>query len=292
MAIERWIWGNANLKDAGLQEFQVRLCDAGLQAYKDSLIRLSNRLASTEKRKAELTAQQCWFAGYLDAARTVYVAALAGEQNQLLGARMQGSRGLVCVFALGFLGEDIQRYRQDEGLFEPLKEIMKAINETGRCDAKKDAAALAVSCRDYKDTECDAVFAKMEYNIVKSTPDMDTALWRQSLNRPVMTGILSVDDAEKLLDIFPHGAVTVAENAAAQYRSRGNRDMLEHWKKQEEEYQAKAREAEWERHRLESETEQLKREREMGDWKQSAWWNAWLWVTAAALLSVLALLLF
>lgn len=224
MAIGRWIWGNANLEDMGRQEFQIRLCDAGLQAHKDCLLKISNRLVSAAKRQGELTVRQCWFAGYLDSAETVYVIALAGEQNQLLGTRLQGSRGLFCVFALGFMGEDIRHYRQDADLFQPLKELMKKINETGRCDGGKASPALLLACQSYKDTLFEPVSVKtmkITHNIMQSTPETDGMLWRQSFRHPVMTGILSVDDAEKLLDIFPHGAVTVAEDIDVNYRYQG-----------------------------------------------------------------------
>ena len=68
MAIECWIWGNANQADQDLQEYQIRLCGGVLRAAgrKDRLIELSNRMLAVTKRRGVLRTQRCWFAGYLD----------------------------------------------------------------------------------------------------------------------------------------------------------------------------------------------------------------------------------
>ncbi len=221
MAIECWIWGNANQADQDLQEYQIRLCGGGLRAAgrKDRLIELSNRMLAVTKRRGGLRTQRCWFAGYLD--KEVYLVALAGEQNSLLGTNLVGSRGLYGMLAYGFTGKDIRRIRRDEDFFEPLKALLRAVNETGQCPAPGPSVeTLAELCAAYAD-ESPAVPADAEgNNIIRSNLEADEYLWRQSLSRPAATGILSADDAERLLDHFPDGAVSVAEDVSYWYQPR------------------------------------------------------------------------
>ncbi len=220
MAIECWVWGNANPKDPDIQEYQIRLCGARLRERdrRDRLIELSNRMLSVTKRRAELRTQRCWFAGHLD--EEVYMIALAGEQNNLLGTNLVGSRGLYCMLAYGFTGEDIRGLRRDEGVFEPLKELMRAINETGKCPPGPGAEQLREHFASYTDALPTETEGPGRNNIVRSGPEADEALWRQSLTRPAAMGILSADDAERLLNNFPDGIVSVMENVSYYYQPR------------------------------------------------------------------------
>ena len=52
-----------------------------------------------------------------------------------MGTNLVGSRGLYGMLAYGFTGEDIRRIRRDEDFFEPLKALLRAVNETGQCPA-------------------------------------------------------------------------------------------------------------------------------------------------------------
>ncbi len=242
MAIECWIWGNANQADQDLQEYQIRLCGGVLRAAgrKDRLIELSNRMLAVTKRRGVLRTQRCWFAGYLD--KEVYLVALAGEQNSLLGTNLVGSRGLYGMLAYGFTGKDIRRIRRDEDFFEPLKALLRAVNETGQCPAPGPSVeTLAELCAAYAD-ESPAVPADAEgNNIIRSNLEADEYLWRQSLSRPTATGILSADDAERLLDRFPDGAVSVAEDVSYWYQPRIRK--TEALKKDEKEVTETLREA-------------------------------------------------
>ena len=127
MAIDCWIWGNANSPEKCIEEYQIRLCDEEMKPYSGIMKTVSNRLVSVLYRYGELAAKQCWFAGKIS--QDMYVVALGGEQNSLLGTRFGKNRGLFCVMAFGFTGEDIAGYRQDSDLFEPLKNILRTLNE-------------------------------------------------------------------------------------------------------------------------------------------------------------------
>lgn len=203
----RWLWGNANRADADIQEFQIRLCDPGLDRYKEDLIAISNRLASTEKRRGSIATQECWFAGKLD--NSIYVLALGGEQNTLLNARYQGTRGLFCVMAYGFTGEDIRLFRRDKAIFQPLMELMRQVNDTGICSTKVFDSVLLKQFTlegNIRDRDAGTGFT---YNIMQSNPKVDEVFWQQSMRRPVAIGVISEDDAKRLINRFPQGAVTV-----------------------------------------------------------------------------------
>ncbi len=217
MSVERWIFSNANLRDHDLQEYQIRLSDGSLKnAYRDCMIELSNRLISVINRRGDLRTQRSWFAGRLTP--ELYVVALAGEQNSLMGTNLTGSRGLFCVLAYAFTGTDIRLYKKDEALFEPLKKLMEGINETGQCPGDGlNGAALAAACRDCEDTLLRSAGVEEAHNILKSTPEIDAALWRQSMNRPAMMGLLSEDDAQRFLTQYPNGIASVVGGAPRLY---------------------------------------------------------------------------
>lgn len=206
MSVMRWLWGNANRADANIQEFQIRLCDPGLDKYKEDLIVISNRLVSTEKRRGPAATQKCWFAGKLN--NSIYVLALGGEQNTLLNARYQGTRGLFCTMAYGFTGEDICLFRRDEAIFQPLMELMRQVNDTGICSTEPfDADMLKKFALEENIGDSDA--GTGSYNIMQSSPTVDAVFWQQSMRRPVAIGVISEDDAKRLINHFPQGAVTV-----------------------------------------------------------------------------------
>lgn len=289
MAVERWIFCNANFEDPDLQEYQIRLCDGGLQtpACKDRLIELSNRLMSVTHRRDSLRTQRSWFAGYLTP--ELYVVALGGEQNSLMNTNFSKSRGLYCALALAFTGSDIRLYKKDEGLFAPLKKLLLEINQTGRCPSDGlSGAALAAACRDYEETPLRDSIPQKTGSLVRSDPETDNALWRQSLSRPAMTGLLSSEDAQLLLEDYPGGIASVAGNAPLQFTSQDAGSKK--WKQEIEE--AKAREAEQEQHTksLLAETERVKQEREARkaqfEREQAAARRARIWLTVGGLCAI------
>ena len=228
MAIEYWLYGNANY-DSSLQEFRARMYSAELADQRDELIELSRRMISAEYRREHWT-EKCWFAGHLRSGTDKFVVALAGEQNTLLDTQYQGSRGLFCMMALVFSGQDEGLYMQEEGMFESLKKVMREINENeGFCrDLRNNGArlekirleefglknigleeeALQKNCAQYrmKKTGCNEIG---NFNILTSTPETNGRLWMESERRPVMLNILSRDDAEKLLLMFPESLISV-----------------------------------------------------------------------------------
>ena len=214
MAVYGWIRGNAKIVGDG-GDYLVRVCDLELKKYGQILISLSDRMLSTKKRRGESENQQCWFSGYLD--KNMYVVATCAKQDKLLGISLAGGgfRELYCVLALGFTNEDIQLYRQDDSIFEPLKEIMRVVNRNNitklktKCIIEQKFESFIQNVNeDYKSEK---------YNIQKSTPLTDKNLWKQSLQRPVMTGIISLEDAKRLLSIFPNGIVTIMEDTEIKY---------------------------------------------------------------------------
>ena len=228
MAIEYWLYGNANY-DSSLQEFRALMYSAELADQRDELIELSRRMISAEYRREHWT-EKCWFAGHLRSGTDKFVVALAGEQNTLLDTQYQGSRGLFCMMALVFSGQDEGLYMQEEGMFESLKKVMREINENeGFCrDLRNKGArlekirleefglknigfeeeALQKNCAQYrmKKTDCNEIG---NFNILTSTPETNGRLWMESERRPVMLNILSRDDAEKLLLMFPESLISV-----------------------------------------------------------------------------------
>ena len=101
-------------------------------------------------------------------------------------------------------------------IFEPLKEIMRDIQRTGTESGmdygrKLDISAYRMHLEDLQ--ERSGMEKKNEnYNICPSTPETDGKLWKESLKRPVMLGIISAEDGKRLLRFFPDGIVTVLEN--------------------------------------------------------------------------------
>lgn len=216
LSIERWIWSNANLANPDVQEFQIRLCDHGLDKRKSDLIAISNRLVATEKRRGAVATQKCWFAGYLGP--DLYVVALGGEQNSLLNTRYQGTRGLFCTMAYGFTGDDIRLFHRDEGMFEPLKKLLREVNETGKHSAGAADPFLKEFCRGYAVHAAGVAETTGDCNILRSSSDADSNLWMQSLKRPVMIGMVDAQEAEKLLNRFPKGAATAVGASGHRYQ--------------------------------------------------------------------------
>lgn len=214
MAVYRWIYANAKM-EGGRKDYQIRICDKELERYRGILIELSNRLLSVDRRRGETQRQKCWFCGYLD--EKVYVVAVGGDQGELLGIEAGRYRPQYCVLAYGFTKEDIHLYKKTDEMFEPLKIILRNIQETGREDTpSKEEHVYGQELLKYTQASGGRT-EKTEYNIVKSTPGADENLWQQSLTHPVMTGIISAEDGKKLLKYFPDGAVTVLEDVRMRY---------------------------------------------------------------------------
>lgn len=216
MAVYRWIYGNAKM-EGDRKDYHVRLCDAGLKAYRHLCIELSNRLLSADKRRGEAERQICWFSGYLD--RKMYVIAAGGDQRDLLGIEPDGYRAQHCVLAYGFTDDDICLYRKKEEIFEPLIKIMRRIQISGADYVPDDMSKTdREELRKYVQA-AEEGFQKTDDNILKSVESTDEKLWKQSLNYPVMTGIVSREDAQKLLRHFPDGMVTVLEDVRMRYET-------------------------------------------------------------------------
>lgn len=259
MSIERWIWSNANLENPDLQEFQIRLCDHGLDKHKSDLIAISNRLAATEKRRGAVATQKCWFAGYL--ASDLYVVALGGEQNSLLNTRYQGTRGLFCTMAYGFTGDDIRFFRRDEGMFEPLKKLLREVNETGKHSAGAADPSLKEFCRGYAVHAAGIAETTGDCNILRSSSDADSNLWMQSLKRPVMIGMVDAQEAEKLLNRFPKGAATAVGASDHRYQPAENAESrVNQWDQRSKTEKVRAEESEAILRKSKEEEEKARRE--------------------------------
>lgn len=234
MAIVRWIWGNINSMIPAIQEYQVRICDEQFKPYRDKLIRLSNRMVSVGNRNGSNATACCWFAGYL--APNLYFVALGGEQNSILKTRYTGTRGLFGVMGLGFTDEDIHLYRQTDALFDSLKQILRKLHETGKYEQGAHEVNLVRGCKTYIEDELQIAPFEEIYNIFPSEPRKDLNLWNTSLVRPVMTGILTTQDAKLLLNEFQDGIVTVRENICLRYSPREELSAVQrHLKKQRQE---------------------------------------------------------
>lgn len=216
MAVYRWIFSNLNL-EGDRQDYQVQVMDEELRPYRDTLWDLSCRMIAGTYRNQAFR-QKSWFSGFLDPQKTIYLTALSGEQEQLLNRPLEGtSRGLFCAMALGFSGKDIHLYRQDEALFEPLKQILRVRN-SGDDSPAPDADDLPVHCAAYRAESSGVSKVPPKYNISRSTPETDASLWPLSLERPVLTGGVCVEEAKRLLDSFPDALTTVIEDAVIQYQ--------------------------------------------------------------------------
>lgn len=229
MAVARWIWGNANSQDPSIQEYQIRLCDEKMKPYRGTMTMISNRLVSAMNRYGDLTTKRCWFAGKI--APDMYVVALGGEQNSILGTQYAGTRGLFGVMAFGFTGKDICLYQQTEELFFPLKQLLCQVNDMGKCD-QGVAANLSEYCQSYVRENPQRVFSGNGYNIFPSNLQRDATLWENSLMHPVMTGILTAQDAKRLLNTFHDGMVTVCENVSLTYVPREDASAVRNRMKQ------------------------------------------------------------
>ncbi len=214
MAVYRWIYANAKM-EGDRKDYHVRICDKGLEAYRGILIRLSNRLLSSDKRRAMAERQVCWFSGYLD--EKLYVVAAGGDQRDLAGVEPQGCRAQHCVLAYGFTGEDIRLYEQTDDIFEPLKCTMRDIQQKGR-DFTDGGFCQADQVRllDFAQKPQAGMDAVHGTKSSAGTAD-GSRMWAESLRHPVMTGIISTEDAKKLLEYFPDGTASVAGDERVWY---------------------------------------------------------------------------
>lgn len=252
MAVYRWIYANAKM-EGNRKDYHVRICDPALESYKEILILLSNRLLSTNKRYGEAERQVCWFAGYLD--EKTYVVAMGGDQKELLNISPDGYRSQHCVLAYGFTGADVRLYKRSDRMFEPLKDIMREIQQTGRDMEPGEKQMTGMDFSFYGQSPQDDG-PKFGPNIRKSTNENDDSLWNQSMRRPVMTGIISVEDAKKLLKLFPDGCVTVMEDVELTYNGKGAESGKSVLRELEEREERKKREKE----KADKELEELKRQ--------------------------------
>lgn len=218
MAVYSWIYANARM-EGNRRDYHVRLCSPELNGCKEILIQLSNRLLSTDRRYGQAEKQNCWFTGFIDDEK--YLVAVGGEQETILGMDLTGGgfRTQFCVLGYCFTKDDICLYRKDIAMFEPLKEIMRQIQRTGK---DREFEETYIEEQDFSAYAEDPVQLVPEgkNNIMRSTVAVDHNLWGYSLQRPVMTGIISTDDAKKLLQRFPDGVVTVMEDVELQYDPR------------------------------------------------------------------------
>ena len=263
MAVYRWIYENAKMEGAR-KDYHVRMCDPALENYKQTLILLSNRLLSTNKRYGEAERQVCWFAGYLD--ENIYVVAMGGDQKALLGVSPDGYRSQHCVLAYGFTGADARPYKRNDRMFEPLKEIMREIQKTGKDIKPCEKQATGLDFSAYVESSQGGGSTKSGPNIRKSTKENDDNLWKQSIQRPVMTGIISVEDAKKLLQLFPGGSVTVMEDVELIYNGNGDqressilREMKEREVKKKKEKEKADKELEELKHIVEASNKELEK---------------------------------
>ena len=296
MAVEYFILGNANSAVPKIQEYQIRLCSDGLNPHRKKLVKLSNRLMSVDNRTRENITARCWFAGYLTP--ELYLVALGGEQNSLLKTRYVGTRGLFAVMALGFTGEDIRLYKQSEKLFEPLKQILRQINEwcSGSADippvksSEELNRALNPPAKDALHEHC-AKFICQEQagastteknNILHSVAALDQALWNESRQRMAMLGILTAEDAKTLLDLFPKGVATILEDLTMNYQPSLKLSAVQQ-RMQEEENKCKAKET----YKTELENENTPSEKFAGQpSEKSNTRSVILWLRVAGILAV------
>ena len=228
MAVYSWIYANAKM-EGNRKDYHVRLCSPQLDGYREKLMRLSNRLLSTDRRYGEAERQNCWFAGYIDDKKEKYLVAVGGDQETILEMPLAGGgfRAQHCVLGYCFTGEDIHLYKKDTAIFEPLKEVMRQIQRTGRDKDIERTYTVKEDFSAYVETLSESV-PKGTKNIMKSTVAVDHNLWKQSLQRPVMTGIVSADDAKKLLSLFPDGVVSVMEDVELQYNPGQTGERIHH----------------------------------------------------------------
>ncbi|MDO4295099.1 MAG: hypothetical protein Q4D90_02940 [bacterium] len=218
MAVYRWIYANTE-NEALQKDYFVRLCDAELLPYKNLLIHISNHLIAARERNEQNKQKHCWLAGYLD--EKLYVVGMAGEQEELLGTALKktGSRNLFCTFLYAFTGRDIGIYKRESGLFGELKSYLLQLY------AKTDSTLSPLKMEEtvwnvYQEkgeVKQIAFVSEEDYNIQESTPEREERNWKNSLERPAALGILSLEEAKKLIDCLPNLCVTVKAERAARY---------------------------------------------------------------------------
>lgn len=218
MAAGRWLYANAKM-EGDRKDYFVRICDPMLEACKGKLIELSNRLLSVDKRRGKAQKQICWFAGRIS--REIYLVAAGGGQEELLGISKGRYREQYCVLGYGFSGSDMCLLKKDDAMFEPLKEIMREIQRTGTEDRALLSEGIRQDFSAYR-AEGPVSYRSLNedgdnHNIRFSTEQTDQALWKESLRRPVMLGIISTEDGKRLLQSFPDGIVTVMEDVRIRY---------------------------------------------------------------------------
>lgn len=215
MPVESWIYGNARKTGQKADGFFVRRCDAGLEEYRQQMLTLSKTLLEGMKRG---TQQECWAAGYLDEEKHAYVIAVAANQEELLKMDLhcQENRGFFCVMAYRLSEDEIQLYRRDSRMFEPLKEAMRQVNEgrketNAHMESRKEQQVLTAFDGYQVPALVREDFPGRDFsnNILKSTDETDEAVWSMGLGRMVFTGVATEESARKLLNQFPDGIVTV-----------------------------------------------------------------------------------
>lgn len=255
MAVGCWSYTNIKTKTAQ-EDYFVRVCDPVFEPFRDQMLSLSNRMVAVDQRFKTAQKQHCWLAGYLE--ENTYVVALAGEQEELLGITLydSGIRPQFCVLAYGFTGEDIHRYARKTALFEPLKEFLR--NKNRLMENQEAVMLLREQLRDFAFSDFweqergEEVVSLEEENLFPRNPRVEETLWKESFSHPVMLGVLSIRDAEQILEIFPQARMTVRGLTEAKSQTASNshdvtaqiRRYQEQKKREEEEKQRKKEEEE------------------------------------------------
>ncbi len=278
MAVYGWIYANAQIK-GDMGDYHIRRCDTQIAKYQSILTTVSRSMLAVTKRYGEAEMQQCWFAGFLDGGKRMYALALAGKQDTLLGEAMAGGgfRKQYSVFAYVFTGEDIRLYERRQAIFAPLFENLREIQRFGRrewgkdtqiiCDFSAYAAAGAAEgpARQRQDGSVRTAPAlqpgrekekekektqrdigQTRGRIAESTAAADWEIWEGSLQRPAATGLLGVEEARKILAVFPDAAITMAGAAGEIGRADAGKSkgLKERFEKEDEEKRRRKQEQE------------------------------------------------
>ncbi|MDO4295098.1 MAG: hypothetical protein Q4D90_02935 [bacterium] len=265
MAVGCWSYANIKTKTAQ-EDYFVRVCDPMFESFRDQMLLLSNRMLAVDQRFGMARNQHCWFAGYLE--ENIYVVALAGEQEELLGVPLydSGIRPQFCVLAYGFTGEDIHRYAKETALFEPLKEFLR--NKNRLMGNQEAVMLLSEQMRDFafsdfweQEKEGEAVSLE-EANLFPSNPKTEETLWQESFSQPVLLGVFSLLDAERLLKIFPQARMTVRGlKEAKSQTSRNCQDVTAQIKRYQEQKKREEEQEQRQKEEREKALRQLEEER-------------------------------